>query len=82
MLRTTIQKESSESFSLWHGETIEHSFGKSGPSSFLVFLAVMMVVVVRRLIKNGDIFKLWHGETIEHSFGKSGPSSFLVFFWR
>ena len=59
MLRTTIQKESSESFSLWHGETIEHSFGKSGPSSFFVFfLTVMMVVVVRRLIKNGDIFKL------------------------
>jgi len=30
-LRITIQKGSSENFSLWHGETIEHGFGKSAP---------------------------------------------------
>jgi len=37
ILRITIQKKSSESFSLWHGETIEHGFGKSAAPFFLFF---------------------------------------------
>jgi len=37
ILRITIQKKSSESFSLWHGETIEHCFGKSAAPFFLFF---------------------------------------------